>query len=200
MYRSPHMTRPFRQVAVYCGSNRGQRPEYAEAARQLGSALAQRGLVLVYGGTQVGTMGILADAALEAGGEVVGVIPEHLAERGISHRGLSDLIVVNSMHARKKRMMDEADAIVALPGGLGTLEELLEAATWTQLGLHVKPCGLLNVGGFYDPFMAFINHAAAEGFIAPWNLPIFQAASTPGELLDKLEGWEPQPGEKWMTP
>src|ERR1043165_174167 len=147
--------RPFRRVCVFCGSSPGARPEYRQAAEAMGRLLASRRIGLVYGGGNVGLMGLLADAALSAGGEVIGVIPRHLDAREVAHRGLPDLRVVASMHERKALMADLSDAFIALPGGLGTLEEMFEILTWAQLGLHRKPCGLLNVLGYFDRLLSF---------------------------------------------
>src|SRR3712207_1163783 len=155
------------RVCVYCGSSPGARPEYRAAARDLGTHLAQSGIGVVYGGGKVGLMGAVADAARDAGGEVIGVIPRALWEREVGHRGLDDLRVVASMHERKALMADLSDAFVALPGGVGTLEELVEAMTWTQLGIHDKPCGLLDAGGYYRHLVAFLDHAVEERFLRP---------------------------------
>ena len=151
-----------RRVCVFCGSKAGARPEYADAARSMGTALAAEGIDLVYGGGQVGLMGLVADAVLAAGGEVIGVIPEHMSDREIAHYGLTDLRIVSSMHERKALMYELSDGFAALPGGLGTLEELFEITTWSQLGLHAKPTGLLDVGGFYGPVGAFLDQLTHE--------------------------------------
>lgn len=156
-----------KSICIYCGSQSGARPAYTHGARRLGEAMAQRGLRLVYGGGCVGLMGAVADAILEGGGQVVGVIPQHLVDRELAHRGVTELRVVHSMHERKALMADLADAFIALPGGLGTLEELLEIMTWAHLGLHQKPCGLLNLEGYYDGLRSFIDHAVEEQFVAP---------------------------------
>jgi hypothetical protein len=174
------------RVCVYAGSQPGTRPEYAEAARALAAQLAGRGLGAVYGGGKVGIMGALAEAALEHGIEIVGVIPRQLAEREIAHRGLSELRVVGSMHERKALMAELSVAFVALPGGLGTLEELIEMLTWAQLGLHRKPCGLLNIDGYYDALLAFLDTATHEGFIAPANRSLLRVATDPEALIDAL--------------
>jgi uncharacterized protein (TIGR00730 family) len=152
-------------VCVFCGSSPGARPLYVQAARHLGQALARRGLTLVYGGARVGTMGQLAQAALDAGGHVIGVIPRALVQMEVAHTGLPDLRVVDSMHERKALMADLSDAFIALPGGLGTIEEFFEVLCWSQLGLHTKPCGLLNVGGYYDRLTAFLDHTVQEQFV-----------------------------------
>jgi uncharacterized protein (TIGR00730 family) len=173
-------------VCVFCGSSAGARPVYAEAARAMGRLLASRGLGLVYGGGAVGLMGVVADAALEAGGTVIGVIPQALADREIAHRGLTELHVVRSMHERKAMMAGLSDAFVAMPGGFGTYEEFFEAVTWTQLGVHRKPCGLLNVDGFYDALIQFIDLAVTDQFIRPSHRATVLADSDPGRLLDRL--------------
>ena len=178
-----------RSVCVFSGSTPGARPSYTEAASALGTALAERGTRVVYGGGRVGLMGTVADAALAAGGEVVGVIPQHLVDREVAHSGLSELLVTGSMHERKARMAELSDGFVALPGGLGTLEELAETLTWSQLGLQDKPCGLLDVEGFYRPLLAFLDHTVTEGFVSAENRSLLLAADGPGELLDLLDGW-----------
>ena len=159
------MPAAIKRICVYCGSNSGSRPSYTKAARDMGLALTQRGLELVYGGGRVGLMGALADSVLAAGGHVIGIIPQSLAAREVGHHGLKDLRVVNSMHERKALMAELADAFIALPGGFGTLEEISEVLTWAQLGLHRKPYGFLNVEGFYDSLLSFFDHAVAENFI-----------------------------------
>lgn len=174
------------RVCVYCGSNVGARPAYAQAAVALGETLAARGLELVFGGGRVGLMGVLADAVLAAGGRAVGVIPEALAARDVAHGGLSELKVVASMHERKAAMAELADAFVALPGGLGTLEELAEAAAWTQLDLHRKACGLLNVEGYYDALLAQLDRAVADRFVPAEHRAIIVADADPAALLDRL--------------
>ena len=188
-----------RFVCVFCGSSPGTRPAYAEAARALGHVLADRRLGLVYGGGNVGLMGVVADAVLAAGGEVIGVIPHALMAREIGHTGVTTMHVVDSMHERKALMADQADAFIALPGGVGTFEELFEAITWTQLGLHAKPCGLLNVEGFYDDLLRFLDHAWAEGFIKPETRAIVKASADVAELLDLLDGAEMPPVPRWIT-
>ena len=175
-----------RRVCLYAGSAPGARPEYASAARAMVDALAARGLGVVYGGGRAGMMGALADAALSAGTEVIGIIPRHLADREVAHDGLTELRVVASMHERKAQMVELSDAFIALPGGLGTLEELIEVLTWAQLGLHAKPCGLLNAAGYYDPLIAFLDHAVTEGFITPASRRLLSVAGTPQELLAAL--------------
>jgi uncharacterized protein (TIGR00730 family) len=185
-------------VCVFCGSNPGARREYAEAARLLGERIAGRGLRLVYGGGGIGLMGVVADAALAAGGEVVGVIPQHLVDRELAHPGVTDLRITGSMHERKALMADLAGGFVALPGGLGTLEELFEILTWSQLGLQSKPCGLLDVAGFFEPLLAFLDHTVAERFVSAEHRQLVLADRDPDELLDKLEAWQPRPSTKWL--
>ncbi len=187
-----------KQVCVFCGSSSGINSEYVEAARLLGRVLAQRRLTLVYGGGSVGLMGALADAALEAGGEVVGVIPRALQLREVGHSRLSALHVVSSMHERKAKMAELADAFVALPGGMGTLEEFSEILTWAQLGLHAKPCGLLDVAGYWRPLVAFFDHAVSEGFIRPEHRRFVVSAEACEPLLDALAGHSPPAVQRWI--
>ncbi len=189
-----------RRVCVYCGSSAGRSPAYAAAAAALGELLAARGIGVVYGGGRVGLMGVVADAALAGGGEVVGVIPGFLKEREVDHRGLTELLVVDTMHTRKAKMAELADAFIALPGGIGTMEELFEAWTWTQLGGQDKPVGLLDVDGFYGPLVGFLDHLVATEFVRPEHRAILQVAETPEALLAKLAAWRPLPTPKWMAP
>ena len=175
-----------RRVCVFCGSATGARPSYVAAARALGVELARRGLGLVYGGAGIGLMGAVANAALAAGGEVVGVIPAALEARELAHAGLTRLEVVGSMHERKARMAELADGFVALPGGMGTLEELAEILTWAQLGIHRKPCGVLDVEGYWLPFVAFLDHAVQERFLRPEHRGLLTVAAEPSALLDAL--------------
>jgi uncharacterized protein (TIGR00730 family) len=186
------------RVCVFCGSSTGARPDYAGAATRLGRALVDRGIGLVFGGGRVGLMGVIADAVLEAGGDAIGVIPQALASREIAHERLSRLHVVGSMHERKAMMAELSDAFVALPGGFGTYEELFEAITWTQLGVHRKPCGLLNVAGFYDPIVHFIDQAVAEGFIRPQHRAVVLVDTDPAGLLDQLNRVELPDVPKWI--
>jgi uncharacterized protein (TIGR00730 family) len=175
-------------------------PAFAAAARALGATLAARRIDLVYGGGNVGLMGILADATLEGGGKVTGVIPHALVAREIAHRGLTELRIVNSMHERKALMAELADGFIAMPGGFGTLEEFCEAVTWTQLGVHRKPCGLLNVDGFYDALLAFLAHALEERFLRPAHSEIVMADADPLRLLDRVCAWRSPPVMRWLTP
>ncbi len=188
-----------RRVCVFCGSATGARPAYRRAAARLGVELARRGLGLVYGGGSVGLMGVAADAALAAGGEVTGVIPRGLARKELAHAGLTHLRVVSSMHARKAAMADLADAFVALPGGLGTLEELSEVLTWAQLGLHAKPCALLDVAGYWRPLIRLLDHAVEERFVRPEHRRLLLVERSPGRLLDRLGRWRPPPRRRrWI--
>jgi len=187
-----------KRVCVFCGSRNGTRDQYVAAARRTGEALARRGIGLVYGGGGIGLMGILADAAVSAGGDVIGVIPKALMAREVAHRGLPDLRVVASMHERKALMAELADAFVALPGGFGTLEEFCEALTWAQLGIHRKPCGLLNVEGFFDPLLSLFDHAVRERFVSPDHRSLVVVEEDPERLLDALSRWEPPALERWM--
>ncbi len=175
-----------KSVCVFCGSRNGSRPEYLEGAKALGAELARRGLTLVYGGTCVGLMGAMADATLAGGGKVVGVLPHALRDREIAHPSLTELHLVDSMHTRKAMMAERADAFIAMPGGVGTFEELFEMTTWAQLGLHHKPIGLLNVAGFYEPLLAFMQRAAEEGFIPHARRQPFACEASPSALLDAL--------------
>lgn len=187
-----------KRVCVYCGSSNGARQSYIEAARALGTSLVRRGFGLVYGGSNVGLMGALADTVLAQGGEVIGIIPEPLVTKEVAHRGLSDLRVVGSMHERKALMAELADAFIALPGGFGTLEEFCEIVTWVQLGLHRKPCGLLNVEGYYDGLLSFFNHAVAEGFVKPEYRSVVLTDSGADDLLEKISRYEVPPLHKWI--
>jgi uncharacterized protein (TIGR00730 family) len=188
---------PVRRVCVYAGSNPGTDPAYAGAARALAGLLAERGIGLVYGGGHVGLMGVLADTALAAGGEVIGVMPRALVNREIGHTGLTELRVVGSMHERKAQMAELSDAFVAVPGGIGTLEELIEVYTWSQLGIHSKACGVLNVAGYYDHLAAFLDHAVAAGFLRPAHRAVLTVASEPDELLERLAAYVPPAVGKW---
>jgi uncharacterized protein (TIGR00730 family) len=188
-----------RNVCVFCGSRSGGRPLFADAAREFGTALARRGLGLVYGGGHVGLMGVVADAVLAGGQAVVGVIPRVLADKELAHLGLTELVVVESMHERKAIMADRADAFVALPGGYGTGDELFEILTWGQLGLHRKPIGLLNVGGFFDPLLAWLDLMVREDFLKPTHRRLVRLAADADGLLDRLAAEPPpQPTEKWL--
>lgn len=189
-----------RAVCVFCGSSPGADPAYAEAAHELGELLAGRGLEVVYGGGRVGLMGVVADAALGAGGRVTGVLPAGLFAREVGHDGLTALHEVASMHERKQLMYDLADGFVALPGGLGTLEELAEVTTWTQLGLHAKPVVLLDVDGFWALLVAQLDRMVDAGFLKRANRDLVGCASSPDDALAHLAGWQPTYEEKWITP
>jgi uncharacterized protein (TIGR00730 family) len=180
------------------GSNPGRRPEYTDAVRGLAATLVDRRVTIVYGGAAVGAMGVLAGAALAAGGEVVGVIPRSLVAAEIAHPGLADLRVVETMHERKAAMVDLADGFVALPGGLGTLDELAEVATWAQLGLHRKPIGLLDPMGYFDLLMRFLDHAVDERFLRPEHRGLLLRDAAPGPLLDVMAAWTPASAAKWV--
>ena len=187
-----------KSVCVFCGASPGARPIYHEAAAQLGRHIAERGLTLVYGGGAVGLMGVVADAALAAGGEVIGIIPQSLERAEIGHKGLTRLEVVDGMHARKARMAELADAFIALPGGLGTLEELFKVWTWGQLGYHAKPLGLLEVDGFYARLTDFLDHLVAERFVREQHRAILQLSASPAELLARMDAWQPTAAPKWV--
>jgi uncharacterized protein (TIGR00730 family) len=187
-----------RRICVFCGSSSGSRPEYRAAAEEMGAELVRRNLGLVYGGGNVGLMGIIADAVLRAGGEAQGVIPEHITAREVGHNGLTKLHVVHSMHERKALMADLSDAFIAMPGGFGTLEEFCEVLTWSQLGLHAKPCGILNVLGFYTPLLRMFDHAVEERFLKQENRALVLAHQSAAELLRALEEWRPTHVEKWL--
>lgn len=187
-----------RRVCVFLGSSPGARPEYAEAARSLARELVGRGLEIVYGGGNVGLMGVLADAALEAGGHVIGVIPESLVALEVAHTGLPDLRRVDSMHARKALMADLADGFVTLPGGIGTFEECFEILTWAQLGMHASPCGLLDVAGYWSAMRSMLEHAVAERFLRPEHRDLLVVAETPVDLLDAMAAWRPPALAKWI--
>jgi uncharacterized protein (TIGR00730 family) len=187
-------------VCVFCGSREGSRPAYAEAARRTGREIAHRGLGLVYGGGRVGLMGAVAGAALEAGGEVVGVITEALISKEIAHAGLATLHVVGSMHERKMLMADLSDGFVTLPGGYGTLEEFFEVLSWAQLSIHEKPCGLLDVDGFWDPLSALFDHAVTEGFVDPNHRSLVLTEGDPSILLERMERYTPPETRKRIGP
>ncbi len=186
------------RVCVFLGSNPGNKPEYLQAAQDMGAELARRGITTVYGGSNVGLMGALANAALAAGGKVIGVIPEALQRKEIAHTGLTEQHIVGSMHERKALMAELSDAFVALPGGMGTLEELCEMLTWAQLGFHKKPCGLLDVGGYYASLCTFLDNAVTEGFIQPGHRTMLLCAPTPGALLDLFGSYVAPVVNKWI--
>jgi uncharacterized protein (TIGR00730 family) len=190
-----------KRICVFCGSSTGARTAYVDAARLLAAELVQRELGLVYGGGGVGLMGALADAMLAAGGEVIGVIPGPLASREVAHAGVTEMVIVESMHERKATMASLADGFIALPGGLGTLEETLEIVTWAQLGIHRKPIGLVNVDGYYDGLLRFLTHAVREGFVRPEYVGLLLFGDTPAELLDRFATWQPPAvARAWLAP
>jgi uncharacterized protein (TIGR00730 family) len=186
-----------RSLCIFCGSNAGLRPEYADVTRAVGRLLAEREIRVVYGGGNVGLMGILADSCLAGGGQVIGVIPDSLVRHEVAHRGLTELHVVKTMHERKALMADLSDAFVALPGGLGTFEELFEVWTWSQLGIHQKPLAFLNVAGYFDPLLAMVQHGLQEGFLKKRHLDSLLVETDPMRLLKSLENFEPSFTPKW---
>lgn len=188
------------RVCVFCGSSDGSSPVYLEAARRLGEEISRRGLGLVYGGGKVGLMGAVADAALAAGGEVVGVMPDALISREIGHEGLTELHVVGSMHERKKLMADLSDGFVALPGGYGTLEEFLEVLSWARLSIHEKPCALLDVDGYWEPLIALFDRGVSEGFVLPDHRSLVLTREDPGEVLDALKRQAPLSAKRAIDP
>jgi uncharacterized protein (TIGR00730 family) len=187
-------------VAVYCGSSPGADPGFAAAAAALGRLLAERGIRLVYGGGHVGLMGVVADACLAGGGEVHGVITRALEAKELAHRGLTSLAVVETMHERKQAMADLAGGFVMLPGGFGTLDEFFEVLTWTQLGIHAKPCGVLDVAGFFAPLRDLLEVATRQRFLRPAHRDLVIMDSEPGRLLDRLDVWQPTVVDKWLDP
>jgi uncharacterized protein (TIGR00730 family) len=188
----------FNRICVFCGTNPGERPEYGAAARALGKLLADEDIELVYGGASVGIMGELADAVHEGGGHVTGIIPQQLMKKEAAHTGIPDLIVVASMHQRKSQMADMADGFIALPGGIGTLEGFFEILTWGQLGIHNKPCGVLNVAGYFDLLTGFLDHAVREGFLTDEHRQMIMVESDPGRLLERMGQYAPAEGERLM--
>lgn len=187
-----------KRLCVFAGSSSGTKPVYRESAADLGRLLVARGIDLVYGGGNVGLMGVLADTMLADGGHVIGVIPGALMAREVGHVGLPDLRVVGSMHERKALMADLADGFIALPGGWGTLDELFEILTWGQLGLHGKPVGLLNAGGYFDPLLTFLAHTVEEGFVRQENHAMIAVSESPADLLERLSAYTPPTVEKWI--
>jgi uncharacterized protein (TIGR00730 family) len=190
--------RALHRVCVYAGSNAGARPDYTVAARELARSLVARGIDVVFGGGNVGLMKVVADTTMVAGGKVIGVIPEALIAREVGHHDVTELRVVSSMHERKALMADLSDGFIALPGGFGTLEEVIEIATWAQLGLHTKPFGLLNVAGYFDALVAFFDHAVTEGFVRPQHRETLLVAERPASLVDAFERWQPPHVHKWI--
>jgi uncharacterized protein (TIGR00730 family) len=190
--------RPITRLCVFCGTNAGARPEYGAAARQLGTLLAAENIELVYGGASVGIMGELADAVQEGGGHVTGIIPQQLIQKEAAHRGIPDLIVVASMHQRKSQMADLSDGFIALPGGIGTLEGFLEIVTWGQLGIHAKPCGILNTAGYFDALTAFLDHAVQEGFLTEEHRETIMVEPDPRTLLEWMRAYTPPEAARLM--
>ena len=188
----------FNRLCVFCGTNAGERPEYGAAARELGKLLASEGIELVYGGASVGIMGELADAVHEHGGHVTGIIPQQLMKKEAAHTGIPDLIVVASMHQRKSQMADLSDGFIALPGGIGTLEGYFEILTWGQLRIHSKPSGILNVAGYFDRLIEFLDHAVEEGFLEQEHREMIVVETDPRKLLDRLKEYAPDEGERLM--
>ena len=186
------------KLCVYCGSSPGRRPEYVAGAEALARCMVSNGISLVYGGASVGIMGVLADTVLAEGGEVVGVIPKDLFAEEVGHDGLTQLHQVGSMHERKAQMADLADGFIALPGGLGTFEELFETVTWSQLGLHRKPCGLLNLCGYYDHLTAFLDHSVKEEFVKAEHLSTLIVEKNPSTLRERFATYHPPEGHKWI--
>ena len=189
-----------KRICVYCGSSPGKLSQYRDAAQTLGHELAARGIALVYGGASIGVMGAIADAVLEKGGEAFGVIPCVLANREVAHRGLNELFVVNSMHERKAKMAELSDGFIALPGGWGTIEEIFEMLTWGQLGLHEKPCGLLNVFSYYDHLFAFLEHAIDQRFVQQEFRPMIMMDQSASTLLDRFQNYSAPQVKKWIGP
>ena len=189
-----------KRICVFCGSHFGADPAYRAAAVDFGRQMVERGLGLVYGGGDVGMMGTLADEVMAGGGEVIGVIPRSLRDREVAHEGITDLQVVDSMHERKRLMYAQADAVVALPGGIGTLDELFESMTWNQLGIHLKPAGVLNVGGYFDPLVAMLDRALEQGFVGRAYTDFLLVEPTADALLDALAAYRPPSGEVWVRP
>jgi hypothetical protein len=187
-----------KRICVFCGSNKGARAEYVLAAQALGQAMVRRNIGLVYGGGNVGLMGVIADAMLAEGGEVIGVIPQALVAREVAHQHLSQQRIVGTMHERKALMAELSDAFIAMPGGMGTFDEFCEILTWAQLGIHQKPCGVLNVENYFAPLLAMFDHAMREGFLRDTHRALVLEASEPDALLNKLEKYQPQFAEKWF--
>lgn len=185
-------------LCIFCGSSVGARASYTEAAQRLGTIMVERGVGLVYGGGNVGLMGVIADTVMAAGGTAIGVMPRNLIAREIGHAGITELRVVDTMHQRKALMADLSSGFIALPGGYGTFDEFFEVVTWTQLGLHRKGCGLLNIDGYYDPFIAMLDRAVAEGFIRLENRALVLDDASPDRLLDRVLAFHPPAAEKWL--
>ena len=187
-----------KRICVFCGSNKGAKIQYIEAAKSLGKALVEKNLGLVYGGGKVGLMGVIADEVLAAGGEVIGVIPQSLVAREVAHQNVTQMHIVNSMHERKALMADLSDGFMALPGGMGTFDEFCEILTWAQLGIHQKPCGILNIENYFTPLLAMFDHAMREGFLRDLHRALVIEATEPETLLDLFAKHQPQHVEKWL--
>lgn len=188
-----------KRLGVFCGSNRGASLAFTEATRTLGELLAARNIELVFGGSHVGLMGVVADAVLAGGGRAIGVLPRFMQDKELAHTGLTTLHLVDTMHERKQRMAELADGFVALPGGFGTFEEIFEAITWSQLHLHDCPCGLLNVAGYFDGLVAFLEHSVASGFVRPAQLDSLIVTATPEEMLARFQSFRPDRADKWFS-
>ncbi|WP_374622455.1 TIGR00730 family Rossman fold protein [Pandoraea sp.] len=193
------MSSEVKSICIYCGAAAGVRPAYAEAARELGRRMAEAGIRLVYGGGKVGLMGIIADAVLASGGQVIGVIPKALMDREVGHPGLTQLHVVENMHQRKQMMADLSDAFIAMPGGIGTCEELFEVFTWLQIGYHAKPIGLLNVEQYYDPLLTFLESMVTEQFLKGSQLDQLQVSASPEAMLDTMRHFKPSQVDRWAS-
>ncbi|CCO22610.1 TIGR00730 family Rossman fold protein [Maridesulfovibrio hydrothermalis] len=187
-----------KSICVFLGANPGNDPKYAQAARNMGTTLAKRNITTVYGGSKTGLMGILAESALEAGGKVIGVIPESLYKIEIAHNDLTELHVSDSMHERKALMAEISDGFIAMPGGIGTMDEIFEIFTWAQLGFHSKPCGLLNVDGYYDKLLSFLDSVVEQGFLKAMHKDKLVTATTPDLIIDAFADYEPPTGSKWV--
>ena len=187
-----------KSICIYCGSSAGNKPEYQSMARQVGRTLAEQNLTLVYGGGSVGLMGITADACLEAGGKVIGIIPQKLMDKEVGHKSLTEMHVVADMHTRKAKMVELSDGFIAMPGAYGTLDEVFEALTWAQLGYHQSPVALLNVGGFYDGLLQFLDRAAGDQFLRPMHRQMLLVGTEIKPLLDQMRAHEPINADKWL--
>ena len=187
-----------KRICVFCGSNKGAKPAYIEAAKSLGKVLVKKNIGLIYGGGKVGLMGVIADEVLASGGEVIGVIPQSLVNREVAHQNVTQMHIVNSMHERKALMADLSDGFMALPGGMGTFDEFCEILTWAQLGIHQKPCGILNVENYFTPLLAMFDHAMREGFLHDSHRALVIEATEPESLLDLFAKYQPQHVEKWL--
>lgn len=188
-----------KRICVFCGANVGSRPQYTTATIELAEELVRRNIEIVYGGGRIGLMGVLAERAMQLGGTVIGVIPEALAKREVAHETVSELIVVGSMHDRKAKMAQLSDGFISLPGGIGTIEETFEMLTWSQLGFHNKPCGLINVQGFYDKLIEFLNHTSEERFFMDIYRRMLMVETDPAELLQKFDLYKPPPVKQWIA-